>query len=91
MNFANNTAMTMAMPGEFDAFGTQHRCLHQDHRSDGDVEIKRNEHELLEFVHCTLVQRGFRGCLSYHDNLLPRPWGYKLFTVSVLSAFTAVP
>ena len=38
----------MATPqgGEFDAVGMQHRSLHQNHGAKGDVEIKRNEHEL---------------------------------------------
>ena len=41
--------------GEFDALGVQHRGLHQNHRSEGDVEIKRNEYELLELVHGALA------------------------------------
>jgi hypothetical protein len=33
----------------------QLRGLHQNHRSEGDVEIKRNEYELPELVHRALV------------------------------------
>jgi hypothetical protein len=55
----------------------QYRRLHQDHRSEADVEIKSNERELLELEHGALVQRGFRGGLGYHDDLLSRPSGYE--------------